>query len=150
VFKWAAKTEQDALMALLKDGGDASGLSEALEKTPVAGYIWNGGPLGYVLRYAQKIQLPDGGERIIVLTDRPLGSWSRDVWKPTKQVAVPEYPFTLVELRLNKQGRGEGKMSLAARITAESCGRRSIHHNQKSSWKPSLTNRAGTMVPGVR
>ena len=28
--------------------------------------------------------------------------------------------FTLIELRLNKQGRGEGKMSLAAMVSADS------------------------------
>ena len=28
-----------------------------------------------------------------------------------------EYPFTLIELRLNRDGEGEGKMSIATRIS---------------------------------
>jgi len=30
-----------------------------------------------------------------------------------------DYPFTLIELRLNKDGEGEGKMSLATKIIAD-------------------------------
>ncbi len=122
VFKWATDTERDALLAVLKEKGD-SGLGAGLEKAPTAGYIWDEGPLGYSLRYAQKIQQPDGGERIILLTDRPLGSWSREGWKPSGQNAARPYSFTLVELRLNKHGRGDGKTSLAAKVTADTDAR---------------------------
>jgi len=118
VAKWATDAERDALLAAFKEKGD-EGIGMALEKAPSAGYIWGDGFLGYSLRYAQKSTLPDGGERIIVVTDRPLGSWDREVWKATGQPAAPGYPFTVVELRLNKQGRGEGKMSLAAKVTAD-------------------------------
>ena len=118
VFKWATDAERDALLAVLKENGD-SGVRAAIEKAPTAGYIWDNGSLGYSLRYAQKLTLPDRGERIIVVTDRPLGSWGREAWKAEGQAAAPGYPFTVVELRLNKQGRGEGKMSLAASVTAD-------------------------------
>ena len=118
VFKWATQTERDALLSALTDNSE-SGLGTVLEKAPTIGYIWDGGPLGYSLRYAQRIPQPDGGERIILLTDRPLGSWGREAWKPSGQAPALTYSFTLVELRLNKDGRGHGKMSLAARITAD-------------------------------
>jgi hypothetical protein len=118
VFKWATETDRDALLAVLKDKGD-SGLGAGFEKAPTIGYIWDEGPLGYSLRYAQKIQQPDGGERIILLTDRPLGSWNREGWKPSGKSIAPSYSYTLVELRLNKQGRGDGKTSLAAKVTAD-------------------------------
>jgi hypothetical protein len=118
VFKWATDTERDALLALMQEKGD-SGLGTGLEKASTIGYIWDGGHLGYSLRYAQRIPQPDGGERIILLTDRPLGSWGREAWKPSGQAAAPPYSFTLVELRLNKQGRGNGKMSLAAKVTID-------------------------------
>ena len=118
VFKWATETERDALLSVLTDKSD-SGLGAALEKAPTIGYIWDGGHLGYSLRYAQKVPQPDGGERIILLTDRPLGSWGREAWKPSGPAPAPAYSFTLVELRLDKHGRGDGKMSLAARVTAD-------------------------------
>jgi hypothetical protein len=106
------------MLAVLKEKGD-SGVGAAIEKAPTAGYIWDSGSLGYSLRYAQKLRLPDGGERIIVVSDRPLGSWSREAWKAAGQAAASDYSFTVIELRLNKQGRGEGKMSLAAKVTAD-------------------------------
>jgi hypothetical protein len=118
IFKWATDAQRDALLAVLKEKGD-SGVGAVLEKAPTAGYIWGSGSLGYSLRYAQKLTLPDGGERIIVVTDRPLGSWGREAWKATGQSAALGYPFTLVELRLSKQGRGEGKMSVAANVIVD-------------------------------
>jgi hypothetical protein len=118
VFKWATETERDALLSVLTDKSD-SGLGAVLEKAPTIGYIWDGGPLGYSLRYAHRVPQPDGGERIILLTDRALGSWGRGAWKPSGQAPAPAYPFTLVELRLNKHGRGNGKMSLAAKVTTD-------------------------------
>lgn len=118
IFKWATETERDALLAVLQEKGD-SALGTGLEKVPTIGYIWDGGPLGYSLRYAHRVPQPDGGERIIVLTDRPLGSWGREAWKPSGQAAAPTYAFTLIELRLNKHGHGNGKMSLATKVTAD-------------------------------
>jgi hypothetical protein len=118
VFKWATDAERDALLAGLREKGD-SAMASALEKVPTAGFIWGSGSLGYSLRYAQKLTLPNGGERVIVVTDRPLGSWAHEAWKATGHVAAPGYPFTVVELRLNKQGRGEGKMSLAGKVTVD-------------------------------
>jgi hypothetical protein len=118
VVKWASDSEREALLSVLKDKGETA-VGPALEKAPAAGYIWASGPVGYTVRYAQKVRLPDGGERVILVTDRPLGSWSREPWKPSAGVAAPAYPFTLVELRLNRQGQGEGKMSLAAKVTAD-------------------------------
>ena len=51
---------------------------------------------------------------------RPLGSWGREGLETIRAgAAAPTYSFTLVELRLNKHGRGNGKMSLAARVTAD-------------------------------
>ena len=33
------------------------------------------------------------------------------------------HAFTLIELRLNKQGRGEGKMSLAAKVAVDAAAK---------------------------
>ena len=118
VFNWATDPESDALLAVLKEKGD-TGLAAALEKAPTAGFVWGSGALGYSVRYARKLALPDGGERIIVVTDRQLGSFDREGWKPAGQPVTPAYPFTVVELRISKQGRGEGKMSLAAKVAAD-------------------------------
>ena len=121
VFNWTAAPEREKLLAVLKEKGEDQ-LFESLKAAPSAGYIWTSESLGYSLRYAYKTTLPNGGERIIVATDRPLGAWSRTAWRAAASKAAKETKesqLTLIELRLNKQGRGEGKMSLAARIVVE-------------------------------
>ena len=55
---------------------------------------------------------PDGTERIVLVTDRPMSFWERrDGGRST------DYPFTVIELRLQPNGEGEGKVSVATRIS---------------------------------
>jgi hypothetical protein len=117
VFQWTAQAEREKFVAALQKGEEQ--LLEALKGAPSAGYIWTSESLGYSLRYAYKTTVPNGGERIVVATDRPLGAWSRTAWKASASKGAKDPQMTLIELRLNKQGRGEGKMSLAGKIVAE-------------------------------
>jgi hypothetical protein len=124
VLSWTAAPEREKLLAVLKEKGEEQ-LLEALKAAPSAGYIWTSESLGYSLRYTFKTTLPNGGERIIVATDRPLGAWSRTAWKASASKGAKdakEPQLTLIEIRLNRQGRGEGKMSLAGRIVADADG----------------------------
>jgi hypothetical protein len=116
VFTWTPAAEREKIVAAFRETS-AEQLAESLRSAPSAGYIWTSENLGYSVRYAHRIALPKGGERIILATDRPLGSWSRTVWKAA--AADTPMPLTLIELRLNGQGKGEGKMSLAAKIIAD-------------------------------
>jgi hypothetical protein len=86
---------------------------KALEGIATAGYVWSTGPLGYAVKYAHRTTTPDGGQRIVLVTDRPLGSWERPTWKIGGQ-GTTDTPYSVVELRLNAKGRGEGKVALAA------------------------------------
>lgn len=122
VLRWSADADREKLIAAFKEKGDA-GLQTAFEGIQTLGYIWTSESLGYSLRYAHRVALPDGGERIIVATDRRLGVWTRgNPWKSSAQGA-PDYPFTLVELKLNRRGQGEGKMSIATKVTVEPDGK---------------------------
>jgi hypothetical protein len=124
VFSWTAAAEREKLLGILQQKGEEQ-LLDALKAAPSSGYIWTSESLGYSLRYAHKMALPNGGERIIVATDRPLGAWSRTAWKAAASKGAKdakESQLTLIEMRLNKQGRGEGKMSLAGKIVAEADG----------------------------
>ena len=119
ILRWSSDADRDRLAAAFKEKADA-GLQSVLEAAPTLGIVWTGESLGYSLRYAHRVALPDGSERIIVATERRLGVWSRgNQWKAAGKQAAPDYPFTVVELRLNRRGQGEGKMSLAAKVTFE-------------------------------
>jgi hypothetical protein len=74
------------------------------------------------VRSAVRLAEPDGGERILLLTDRRLGAWN-DLWKPPASgaagAAAANYEFSVIELHLNPKGEGEGKVSMAGKVTAD-------------------------------
>lgn len=96
-----------------------SSLLAALEKGPIVGHLWSSEVAGYALRYAARVPGPDGGERIVLITDRRLGVYN-DLWKPVGSDAATNYPFSVIELRLNSKGEGEGKVSLTGKVTLDS------------------------------
>ena len=92
-------------------------LTTALTKAPTIGYIWTDEVTGYSIKYAYRIPLPAGGERIVLATSRALGGGSIQ-WKPTEPAT--DYEFTVIELRLNAKGLGEGKTSLTSKVVIDS------------------------------
>jgi hypothetical protein len=99
-----------------------SSLKAALDKAPTVGYLWSPEVAGYSLRYAVRLAQQDGGEHIILITDRRLGAWS-DLWKPAGPGAATDYEFSLIELHLNAKGEGEGKTSLTGKVAADSAAK---------------------------
>jgi hypothetical protein len=49
--------------------------------------------------------MEDGSRQIVVGTDRPVG-----FAEARNQPRSMDYPFTVIEMRLNKEDKGEGKM----------------------------------------
>jgi hypothetical protein len=112
-------------------GGDApeaaprtpeAALAAALPKAPVVGYLWSSEVAGYSLHYAVRMPDQGGGERIVLITDRRLGAFN-DLWKPVGTDAASNYEFSVVELRLNAKGEGEGKASLTGKVTFDSASK---------------------------
>jgi hypothetical protein len=89
-----------------------------LQDASTVGILWTSEKLGYSIRYAYRVPQPDGGERIILAADRRLGS-SNDTWKPAGSTPPTNYEFTVIELRLNAKGEGEGKTSLAGKVAVD-------------------------------
>jgi hypothetical protein len=92
-------------------------LSAALKAAPTVGYLWGDGPTGYSIKYAWHSASAPSGERIVLITDRLLGG---------HLLAVPDLPsrpaeaeFTLVEMRLDAAGRGDGKTSLGSAVVVD-------------------------------
>jgi hypothetical protein len=80
--------------------------------------LWTSETVGYSIRYAYRVPQPNGAERIILATDRRLGAWN-NAWKTAAGPAVIDYPFSVIELRLNATGAGEGKVSLATPVNVD-------------------------------
>jgi hypothetical protein len=117
VSRWSTDAERERLTGLFAEKGNAE-LQAALAAAPTLGYIWTGETLGYSVRYAFRLPTPDGAERIILATDHRLGAWSREPWKASGADA-PGYEFTVLELRVNRRGTGEGKISLGATVAVD-------------------------------
>jgi hypothetical protein len=110
IERWLSETEIEGLRtALLEKGSD--GLLTALKKMPRVGYLRLPGHLAYDLRYAKQLPLEDGGRRILLATDRRIG-----FLEARNHGGDTDYPFTVLELRLDKNDTGEGTLAMAAQI----------------------------------
>src|SRR5262245_37789672 len=97
----------------------ASSLAGALQRATTVGILWTSESTGYSIRYAYKVAQPDGSQRIILATDRRLGSWNT-LWKPTGTATPTDYEFSVIELHLNAKGEGEGRASLTGKVAVDS------------------------------
>ena len=93
-------------------------LTAAIGKAPTVGYVWTNDVVGYSIKYAYHASLPDGGERIILATDRRLGAYTT-AWKPVASATPTDYDFSVIEMRLDSKGMGEGKTSLTTKVIPE-------------------------------
>lgn len=111
INRWTSDPERDRLVTMFKEKGSKA-LLEELQKMKPVGTISTPGSVGYDLRYARQLPGADGGRRIVLATDRPIS-----FWEASNQPRSVDYPFLLIELRLNKNSEGEGKLSLAAKLS---------------------------------
>jgi hypothetical protein len=121
IFQWSSDTDRQRVLQTLSSNEEKKPdeLTKALAALPTIGYIWASGPAGYALKYAHRLAEPGGAERVVVMTDRPLGSLEHPAWKISGQTAEPVKPYTVVELQLDAKGRGRGKMSLTTPVTTD-------------------------------
>jgi hypothetical protein len=113
INRWSTEAERGRLMSTLMDKGPEK-LLDALQKNPKVGYIKTPNSLGYDLHYAHKTPLPEGAERVVIATDRYI-----TFWEARNQPRSIDYPFTVIEMHINRDGTGEGKMSIATKIQAD-------------------------------
>ena len=110
VNRWSTDQERDALMSVMLEKGPEK-LLDALQDVRPVGHFGAPGNLSWDLRFARRTPLPDGGERVVLVTDRRIG-----IWEAANQPRSIDYPFTVIELRLNPDGQGEGKMTIATKV----------------------------------
>jgi len=113
VTRWSTPAERDRLVAALMNKGQDELLKE-LQKMKQTGTIRTPDSLGYPLRYAFQTPDPEGGRMIVIATDRPIG-----FWEATNRPRSFDYPFTVIQMHIDRDGTGKGTMSYATRITAK-------------------------------
>jgi hypothetical protein len=135
ITRWSTAAEREALLkTAVEKNQDA--LLRALQKMPNHGKIsipgWTGpdphnARLGWVLHYAYVTPGEDGGYRIGIATDRYIG-----MLEARNQPRTIDYPFSLIEIRLGKDGKGVGKMAVATKIEFDKKKKQLVLENYSS------------------
>jgi len=112
INRWSPAAERARLVTALQEKGPNE-LLKQLQKNKPVGRIRTPDSLGYDLRYAYQQTDPDGGRTIVIATDRPIG-----FWEATQRPRSIDYPFTVIQMKLTRDGTGTGTMSYATRIVA--------------------------------
>ena len=115
ITRWSTDAERTALLALVPaEHKSAQKLVDALQDMKSVGSIRTPQTLSWDLRYARQFKLPEGGRRIVLITDRPIGF--REAANSTRSM---DYPFSILEIRLNANDEGEGKIFSGSKIYVE-------------------------------
>jgi hypothetical protein len=120
IDSWSTPEERAHLITTMIEK-NANALLEELQKTPSRGRFSIPGlrgpdphqlRLGHNLHYTWQTPQPDGGRRIVIATDRYIG-----FAEARNQPRTIDYPFTLFEIRVDKNGEGQGKLAAATKIS---------------------------------
>lgn len=115
IERWSTDAQREQLLSILKEEKDSYKANDkmltALQKMPKVGYIRTSKTLGWDLHYARQSELDEGGRRIVLATDRPIG-----FAEARNQGRSMDYPFTIVEMHLDKNDKGEGRILAGTRI----------------------------------
>jgi hypothetical protein len=110
VNRWSTVRERDRLLTVLLEKGPEKFL-DALQDTPRVGHIRTPDGMDYDLNFSRRTPGEDDGERIEVITGRDFR-----FWEGINQPGPIDYSFAVIDLRINRDGQGEGRMSIATKI----------------------------------
>lgn len=115
IERWSTDAERDKLLSVLQEEKDEyranKRLLDVIQDLPKVGYIRTPQTLAWDLHFARQSPLADGGRRIVLATDRPIGF--REARNQPRSI---DYPFTIVEVQLDKNDRGVGKILAGTKL----------------------------------
>jgi len=112
ISRWSTDMERTRLIETLQKKGSDQLLDE-LQDMKSVGTIRTPDSLAYDLRYAHQQPGEDGGRQIVLATGRPIGFWEA-VHRPR----TIQYPFTVIQMQIGRDGKGKGTLSVATKIVA--------------------------------
>ena len=83
---------------------------------PRVGYIRdaNRGSVGWDLHFARERKLEDGGRQMVLGHGSPISAW-----EAFNRPRSADYEFTVADIRFDGDGKGVGKLAVAAKITSD-------------------------------
>lgn len=115
VTRWTTEEERAALKTALKTQGrtrNSRELADALFEQEAVGTFRESRSIGETLRYSRRTMTEDGGQQVILATDRPLAF--AEVWRSTR---TTDYNVTVIMLEVDENGRGEGSVMVGADLS---------------------------------
>lgn len=110
ISRWTGNEENERLLGILREKGQDAFLNALVDGKSV-GYIMTPTSLRYDFFYARQSVDSEGGRHIMLITDRPMTPMER-----TSAAQSRDYPFTVIDLRLDNQGEGEGTLAQLVRL----------------------------------
>ena len=110
VNRWATQAERDEFFITLKEKG-AEALLQQLRRAKRVGSLRTAQTVGWDIRLALEEPGKDGGRRVMLLTDRPIG-----FSEATNRPITIDYPFTVIDMQIPPKGFGQGTLAIAAKI----------------------------------
>jgi hypothetical protein len=107
--RWSDPEDEKRLLNALKEGQDEA--LKLLRKFKRVGFMSRPGHLGQEFFFVSSVPTVEGGRRVFAATDRPMG-FSETVNQPKSY----RYPFTLIELNLDANNEGTGKLYEAVQL----------------------------------
>ena len=105
IVRWTPDADHDRLMGILREKGQDAFLRALVDEDPV-GSIATPTSLKYDFFYARQEAIAEGGRKIFMITDRPM-----DFYERATSARSRDYPFTVIQMTLDKDGKGEGSLA---------------------------------------
>ena len=112
IERWSTDQERQQLLTTLQEFGRDKLITEHMKIRPRCGYMRLPNTRGYDLFYARDNVLPDGNHHVVLATNRSVGT--KEAATATRSL---DYQLTLIELHLDKESQGEGKLVPAGKVT---------------------------------
>src|SRR5919109_1290258 len=110
--RWSTAAERDELIAAIAQNGPEKLLDAFRDVERIGTLHWPGG-VEYTVQYAYRSQRADGGADVVLILDRPVWMW----WNTSAPATT--YQYTVVQMRLGKDGTGEGRLSLGVPVASD-------------------------------
>jgi hypothetical protein len=119
IERWTTDAERKKLLGLVEtakwgEGGQRKLLDALQHIKPRVGFIRTPNSIGWDLRYAIETKMPDGSRQLVIATDKPVSFGAA-----ASDSEAMDYPFTLIEMRMMPNEKGEGKMLAASAISTK-------------------------------
>ena len=116
IERWSTREERQELIKAFKEGKQEA-LYKLLIKMPEVGYIRVPRTTAWPLHFAYQFPTSDGGRFIVIATDRKIG------FNEARSGSMSmDYPFEFIQMQLDADSKGEGRLSLASRIVVSKDG----------------------------